>query len=301
MYSVLIKKLDKISGKASGNKFQRLIINPFKYLLAIGHRALIYPVTQKAINKTAKLFWGDELLVALPSGVDMYILGAKADDSEIRLSKYLINTLKSGDTFIDVGAHFGYYSILASRLVGVVGKVIAFEPSNLAFELLNKNTSPHPNIKIHNTLIGSHSGEVIFYEFPTKYAEYNSMLIDQYKNTDWFDENLVTESKRGTTAMDEIVRESKIDFIKIDVEGAEYKVLLGAKQLIISNYPVVSMEYVHADRSNEAHKSAAEYLRVLGYQSCVINQSGELEIEDDLDRSLLIRQLQSDNFIFIPK
>lgn len=299
MHSLLIQKLDKSCSIASGGKLRRIVNNPIHYLLAIGHRTFIYPISQKSFNRSATLFWGDQINVGLPSGIDMYILGAKADDSEIRLTKYLIKNLKIGDSFIDVGAHFGYYSKLAAYLVGSQGKVVSCEPARLAFELLKKNTEVNSNIEIHNVLIGSQSEEITFYEFPTKYAEYNSIDIDQYKNADWFDESLVKESKLRSVAIDNLIRGSEIDFIKIDVEGAEHQVLLGAQQLIRSYYPTISLEYVHADRSNEAHKSAVNYLKDLGYQSNRILDSGELETVEDLDHLLEERRLESDNFIFI--
>ena len=303
MHNFLIQKLDKISTIASGSKFSRLINNPFNYLIAIGYREIIYPIIHKPLNKSVKLFWGDQMTVALPSGVDMYILGAKADNSEIRLAKYLINNLKNGSCFIDVGAHFGYYSKLAAHLVGRSGFVISLEPSSLAFELLKENTSQSSNIAIYNSLIGSSSAEILFYEFPTKYAEYNSIDILQYKNANWFKASLVTETKRSVSALDDLIKgnKNKIDFIKLDVEGAEHKVLIGAENLIKSDQPTISLEYVHTSRSNKAHRAAGDYLIKLGYQSYLILDSGDVEIVEDLDRSLDNRHLESDNFIFSQK
>ena len=49
--------------------------------------------------------------------------------------------LKPGDTFIDVGANFGYYTVLASKLVGPTGRVIAFEPDPRSFQLLERNVA----------------------------------------------------------------------------------------------------------------------------------------------------------------
>ena len=68
MHSNLIQKLDKINALVSGSKVGRIINNPFNYLLAIGYRELVYPIIKKQLIRSANLFWGDKLSVALPSG-----------------------------------------------------------------------------------------------------------------------------------------------------------------------------------------------------------------------------------------
>jgi len=60
-------------------------------------------------------------------------------DAEPGVDRVLREKLKKGDTFIDIGAHIGYYSILARNIVGESGKVIAFEPNPESYKLLKKN------------------------------------------------------------------------------------------------------------------------------------------------------------------
>ena len=301
MHSSMLSKLDRIAQVVDGGKLGRLINSPINYFLGIAHRQLIYPITRRSYNVKARLFWGGKMKVALPSGMDIFILGTKADDSEIRLTKYLINNLKSGDRFIDVGAHFGYYAGLAAHIVGNTGMVIAIEPSWAAFNLLKQNTYENQNISIYNSLLGSKPELVSFYEFPTKYAEYNSIDISQYEKMDWFDRKTVKESRRRSVRLDDLITDikQKINFIKIDVEGSEHEVLLGAKNIIESDRPTISLEYVHATRFNEAHRSAVDLLRGLDYQSYLITAAGDLERVDDIEVSLERRNLESDNIILI--
>ena len=61
------------------------------------------------------------------------------------VSKYL----KKGDVFVDVGAHIGYFTLLASKIVGPVGRVYAFEPNTNNFKLLQKNVKRN---KLNNVI-----------------------------------------------------------------------------------------------------------------------------------------------------
>jgi len=296
----ILTKILEIETVIKGNKWARLKYSPFKYCQAIFHRECIYRITKSARRASAKLVWGDDLDVLLPSGVDMFILGIKADDSEVRLTKYLIKVLMPGDQFIDIGAHFGYYSLLAANRTGPSGAVLAVEPSNDAFSLLTHNVKSYRNIRTNNSLLGSNKSLVPFYEFPAKYAEYNSTNIKQYQNQSWFREDFIRESQKETVRLDSLVKteNGKNTFIKIDVEGSEYEVLLGASKVIERDRPRISMEFVGTHRSNSAHQNAVRLLREWGYQSFVIDRSGDLEHVKDLVKSLKQRKLESDNIVF---
>jgi hypothetical protein len=126
--------------RAHLSKWRRLSKSPFWYPVSMMFNKIVYPVVKKEWRKKIKTFFGIYMTTALPSGTDVLLNRIKSHDSEIRLSKFLTRHLCKGQTFIDIGAHHGYYSLLAAALVGKEGKVFAIEASKKSFELLQYNT-----------------------------------------------------------------------------------------------------------------------------------------------------------------
>jgi len=114
MYS-LQDQFEKVENLAKGSKLRRLLQNPSKYIFAIFARKVIYPLFKRGIKQKTKLFFGKKITVTLPAGSDIYLTGGKAHDSEIRLTKFILKNLAQDDVFIDVGAHFGFFTRLASE------------------------------------------------------------------------------------------------------------------------------------------------------------------------------------------
>ncbi|MBL0295213.1 MAG: hypothetical protein IPQ04_13440 [Saprospiraceae bacterium] len=119
----LIKNLDKVEKIAAASKIARLVAHPINYINAILYRELFYKRNKKEKEVESETFFGTKMSLLLPSGTDIYLTGGKSHGSETRLARFLINNLEIGDTFIDVGAHYGYFSLLGSKLVGQKGKV----------------------------------------------------------------------------------------------------------------------------------------------------------------------------------
>jgi len=138
------------------------------------------------------------------------------------------NHIKKGDVVIDVGANIGYFTLLYSRLVGEKGKVIAFEPEPKNFELLKKNIeiNNYDNVIIEQKAVSDSNGTL------------NLFLADNmanhkiYQLSESYDKSIPIES----VILDDYLKEhnltDKINFIKIDVEGAEYNVFNGMKSVI---------------------------------------------------------------------
>ena len=153
--NVVSRELDKIEKLANASKWARLMYNPSKYLFGIGHRTLVYPFTKKGILKNASTFFGKRMNLLLPSGMDIYLLGGKSHDSEIRLARFILDNVKQGDTFLDIGAHFGYFSLLASSIVGEKGSVYCVEASKATFAVLSQNVGKEKNITPFNIAISN--------------------------------------------------------------------------------------------------------------------------------------------------
>jgi FkbM family methyltransferase len=296
--------LNHISKTAEGPKYLRFLNSPLRYLKGTLYTRLIYPVNKKALLVSCQTFFDKKMHLLLPAGLDIYLLGAKTHDSEIRLSKFLCKTLKTGDNFIDVGAHFGFYSLLASVLVGNEGTVISIEASSEIFRLLSANTESYPNINCSNLACTNTNSSIEFYEFPLLYSEYNTLHVDQYVGSAWFKSNPPKKISIPGRSLDSILEEHFIspNFIKIDVEGAENDVLQGMINILRTNPNlIIAMEYLSKHRGNQSHNLAANTLIKHGFFSHIIDPAGILQAISikKITAYLESRQLDSDNLIFI--
>jgi len=298
--------LDLIEKLARASKLKRLLHNPGRYLFGILHRMLVYPFSKKGKPVETTTFFGTKMKVMLPSGMDLFLLGGKTHDSEIRLARFILNMLKEGDTFLDVGAHYGYFSLLASAIVGTKGTVSCVEASSTSFEVLSQNVKDHGNISHYNNAISNKKEILNFYEYPLIYSEYNSLDADQYDKANWAKNIKPKVNKIEAYPLDEFVQEKKInpDFIKIDVEGVEDKVVQGMKDILNSDKaPIIAMEYILDDNPDSPHELAMRSIIDHGYQCNFIEYDGTLKaIElNDVKKILKAAKLDSDNLIFKKK
>lgn len=297
----LHEQLDKVEKIANFSKLQRFIANPFRYLNAIGYREIIYPIKKKEKIILTDLFYRQKINVALPASTDIYLTKGKSHSSEIRLARFLIDTLAEGDLFIDIGAHIGYFSLLASKLVGHSGKILSFEPAPKTFHLLELNTRQVENVSVYPHAVSNTSDDLVFYELPNYYSEYNTSDISQFEKEDWFKNIEVNKVAVKCTTMDNIVRaESKIPkLIKIDVEGGEFQVLSGALHTLTHYSPIVVMEYLSSHRSNQSHIKATELLLSLNYTPYIIHAQGMLVHTEDIEHYLRVSNSESENVVFL--
>ena len=163
----LYQKLLEVEQLAKSSKTKRLFARPTYYIYGMLFSKCVYPFQKKGVWANAETFFGKPMKVLLPSGLDIFLVKGKSHDSEIRLAKFILNYLSKGDTFIDIGAHFGYFSLLASKIVGEQGNVFAYEASANTFNVLQKNTESEKNIQLfHRAIADKDNQKVHFFEFP---------------------------------------------------------------------------------------------------------------------------------------
>lgn len=287
---------------ASMSRLGRMFNNPVKYLLSIFHRDFIYPFWKKEIIIKTKLFNGNSMIIALPASIDILLTGGKSHISEIRLLRFLIKNLHANSVFIDVGAHYGYFSLIASDILKN-GKVYSFEPASKSFGILEKNMNGIANVAILNKAVSNKNDSVTFYEFDTLHSEYNSTQVAQFENEDWFKAVKAQAQKIDAVSLSSFCNEKSLtpDIIKIDVEGFENEVIKGSENLLTSSKkkPVIVMEYLESKRSNAPHQEAFSLLSQWGYSSHIISNDGDLIAEKDIDTYLLKHALESDNIVFV--
>jgi FkbM family methyltransferase len=155
--------------------------------------------------------------------------------------------LKPGGVIIDVGANIGLYSIIGSKRVGSTGKVFAFEPSKANFNLFLKNIELNQIkniIPINKGLGDKIADKLILSQNPEtgdgeKYILKDENLIKNEFNSldsDQVNEIISLDTLDNFQLNNDI---TKVDFLKIDVEGYEYYVLKGAEKLLKNNPEII--------------------------------------------------------------
>lgn len=189
------------------------------------------------------------------------LMWAGAYEPELR--HRLCRTLRAGMTYLDVGAHIGYFSLLASALVGPTGEVHAFEPDSECFARLCTNaTRSSARMFTYQFAVADKVGDVTFHRSPTPgESGWGSLLADR--------EHRQQVAALATTldAWSEARGIARVGFIKIDAEGAELLVLRGARELLRITRPFVYLEVngVCLPRGGWKPKDLYQELESLGF------------------------------------
>ena len=194
-----------------------------------------FGITKKTKNTKVKLFFGDEMNVVLPEKASEFLYYFRF--LEYGLTRIVLQYLKPGMIFADVGAHFGYFSLLTSKIVGETGRVHSFEPTKSSFEVLASN-SKSPNQHINNLACWSKDSFLEFYEYGIIFSAYNSFTKPRLKNSNLH----VSKNKIKCIKLDTYFTETYPDFIKIDAESAELEILKGVRKIIEQKHPIITLE-----------------------------------------------------------
>ncbi|WP_372408711.1 FkbM family methyltransferase [Streptomyces luteireticuli] len=176
---------------------------------------------------------------------------------EPHVSAFIASRLRPGDGFIDIGANLGYYSVLASHLVGPAGRVVAVEPApGLHAELLANLSLNHcENVRPVRAAVTAEPGEVTLYTPHSGNLGATTMLKPARHEAEVTVPGLPLA--QAVTA-DELERAR---LIKIDVEGAESDVLQGLAPLLGRLHPSCEIVVeISPERLATAGTSAAELL-----------------------------------------
>lgn len=171
-------------------------------------------------------------------GCDFYIgkedtAGYSVNDFEYFERSVMKKHIKKGDIVLDIGANIGFYTVLFSKWVGETGRVYAFEPDKTNFKILKLNVKKNncKNVILYNLAVYSKNKTLNFYLSP-KLGEHS--LIPEFYTK-------ITKVKVAT--VDSLIK-TKIDFIKMDIEGSEAHALKGMKKLIeMNNEMKMFLEY----------------------------------------------------------
>jgi FkbM family methyltransferase len=190
---------------------------------------------------------------------------------EVHLSTVFEKYCTSGMTVVDVGANLGYYSLLASRLVGPSGRVVALEPNseNCRLLLSSLRLNDITNVQLLPVAADTATG----WAYYSTHVGSNGGLIE--------DGELLSHPGTivPTFRLDELV-EGPVGFLKMDVEGAEGRVVRGATRIIERDRPIVTTELKDEMLRRVSGTTVAEYLgyfEKLGYAPSLLEKATGVE------------------------
>jgi len=195
---------------------------------------------------------------------------------EPETSRLLIGLLEPGDSFIDIGGHIGYFSLLAAAIVGPSGKILTFEPETTNQDRLRANISDnhYNNINLVPCAVGESTEDVQFYINQDNDGGHAMWDISRHEFNIKSRENTEIRTVPQTT-LDLYLQNTdlgKLRMIKMDVEGSELKVLRGAKQTLLKyQLPFIIAEvnrYALAQLGS-SEEDLRSYMSELGYEAYV--------------------------------
>jgi FkbM family methyltransferase len=190
-------------------------------------------------------------------------------------------TPKMGDIVVDVGAHIGRYSIISSKRIGQNGKVVAIEAHPHNFEILNRNIKLNKltNIITLNHAVYSKATKIKLYTRGQQLGHtiYNTIITDRAKKEDGFvDINANT--------LDNLLQQNginEVNWIKIDVEGAEFEVLKGAHNILSNSKDIAILIEVHnLSKDTNLYRPIIEFLNLYNFKMIFekIHDGGERHV-----------------------
>lgn len=194
-------------------------------------------------------------------GLKMYGLdiGNYLDEShEKQVSDLIVRLVRPGQTCLDVGAHKGYFSLMLARLVGFEGRVVAFEAHPENAQMLRRNVKLNGYadvVEVENLAISDTSEGKATLHAGRRSASAEWTIITEADSKGRPAKPAIAVGQ--TTLDDYFGSEDHIDFIKIDVEGAEARVLAGAKRVILDQDPVLLIEF-HNSKCWESARDLVE-------------------------------------------
>ncbi len=200
-------------------------------------------------------------------------------------TKFLEKNLRPGMVFVDIGAHIGYYTVLASSLVGSTGKVFAFEPDPRNFAFLQKNVVENrcQNVLTNQKAVAALSGPSFLHRSNGNFGDHRTYepLGETVQQAG---------TKRSAVAVEAIslddyfaANPTGIDFLKMDIQGSEYDAFIGMRRTLQQNSGVTILTEFWPTGFKQADVLPSAFLnevRACGFKIYRLEQGRTLESSD---------------------
>ena len=215
--------------------------------------AFSWPLTRDLDVQLEVATVGGRMLVDTADDIGRVL--AVSGEWEPHITEVFKRQLRPGDVCIDVGAHIGYYTLIASSLVGAQGHVHAIEPSPSRHRRLVENLRRNhiENVTAWNIAAGQVGGSSVLYEAPAANSG-TSSLSPRVLDSSSASADHYTEIEVPVARVDEIVPGEVFDrvrVVKVDVEGHEAEVLRGMESILACGTPMAVFVEIRPDLSLE--------------------------------------------------
>jgi FkbM family methyltransferase len=231
-------------------------------------RRFIWSYFSNAMRETSlRMNWHKGLTLQIHLGNDLsrpLFVGGCIDPNEFA---FMDSVLQRGMTFVDAGANEGLYSLFASRCVGPSGRVLSFEPSQREFQRLNCNIQINglENVQAIPAALAEATGVIALSIADSSHAGQNTLGKFIY------DIPLLRTERVSAQTLDHFASDAgltRLDLFKLDVEGAERRVLEGSRNVLRQFRPIILFEASDAALEQQASSLSdlLEFLRSLEYR-----------------------------------
>jgi FkbM family methyltransferase len=251
----------------------------FKYLEFVGKR--LRPVELRLLVKwllhlkREQVVLPDSRVYEIDPISDLGLRLVKDKFYEPEMTNIIEDLLQKGDSFIDLGANEGYFTILASILVSPSGKVFSIEPQNRLWSIIKNNIMLNDlcNIQLLPYGIGSEKQELMLQLYPlinsgaTSFSNsYNFKVAFSKLRKKMYGSQLTK-----VITLDDLLEvfPTKIKLMKIDIEGYEFEALKGAKKLLenkILTHILIEIHPIALTEMNQSESMIDQLLEAAGYK-----------------------------------
>ncbi|MSO89341.1 MAG: FkbM family methyltransferase [Rhodospirillaceae bacterium] len=225
----------------------------------------------------------------LDEGIDfsIFLLGA-FEAATVAACERLV---RAGDVVLDIGANIGAHTLPLARLVGPTGRVVAFEPTDFAFAKLSANLALNPvyaaRVTVAQTMLLDRGDGPIPRTLPSSWPLAGGADVHpKLRGRD------MTTAGAGALTLDTYLAENairRVDFIKLDVDGFECRVLTGAEATLRRCRPVIVMElspYILDERGDSLDR-LLDILETARYELADLSSEAPLPRGRDILRRMI--------------
>ncbi len=202
---------------------------------------------------------------------------------EPHVTRAFLDALRENQTIVDVGANIGYFSVLAARKIGASGSVIAIEAlaRNVRLLLANTKINDLDNVTIVPHGASDREGFVTLMSMGS-IASSREAILDDLTTVNAFD-------LAYATTIDTLLPTKPVHVIKVDIDGFDYRAMLGAKACLTRSHPEIFAEFAPALLSQFSGIKPADYLKFFldcGYDdfSVLMHDGTRVSVNCDIDR-----------------
>jgi FkbM family methyltransferase len=232
-----------------------------------------------------------------------------ANSFERKERAILSKIIQDGDCVIDVGANVGFFTCLFATSVGSAGKVIALDPTPSVYASLRRNVQRNKldsTVECHNVALSAKEGRAIMTCFPDGSEVYNSLGAHVP-----VDHKVLAEGQLevSVTTLDAILGniigedESKVVFVKIDVEGFEQQVITGGVRTLAQARNCALMVELYEPAAKQCGSTTRETIGLLekcGYAPfCLVEETMIRKMDESQVGELVEGRLKCPNIFFL--